>query len=91
MWLCLPVAAGTVCALSRGVVNVEHTSTEADVIEHVIEGLRLPVSRLSSGDVVCVEFDLEPWLARFVTAALEVPAQEDGEDTEPSVSTQTRR
>jgi hypothetical protein len=89
--VCVPVAAGTVCALSQGVVNVEHTSTEADVIEHVIEGLRLPFSRLSSGDVVCVEFDLKPWLAGFVTAALEIPAQEDEEDTEPSVSRQTRR
>jgi hypothetical protein len=73
------------------VVNVEHTNTEADVMEHVIEGLRLPVSRLSSGHVVRVEFDLEPWLAGFVTSAFDVPAHEDEKDTEPSIAKQTRR
>jgi hypothetical protein len=53
------------------VENVERTSTEADVIEHVIAGMRLPVWRLSGGDIVRFEFDLEPWLATFVTADFE--------------------
>ncbi len=71
--------------------NVERTSTEADVIEHVIAGMRLPVSRLSCGDVVRVEFDLEPWLAGFVTSAFEVAAPEDEENSKSSIPTKTRR